>query len=107
MTETRPLRKAVTRDFDAAILREDWQICWGGDAIVQERIVDTRRWSVIHEVVFRAPDDGLLYRARYSVGATEYQNEKPWEYEQNVTAVQVEEYQQTVTAYRDVTELDS
>lgn len=64
--------------------------------IVLCELVDTTRWSVIYEQVFRVKDTGLLYSTSYSSGATEQQDEEPYEYEKDtincpeVFAVQVE-----------------
>lgn len=43
-------------------------------------IVDTFRWSIIHEMIFTTVKDGKFYRTTYSVGATECQDESPYEY---------------------------
>jgi hypothetical protein len=59
------------------------------DNYIQNTIVDHRRWSVTHEIIFER--DGHLYRAYYSVGATEYQDESPWEYEDEVECTEVKE----------------
>lgn len=44
---------------------------------VEDKIVDTTRWSVLHRRIFR--HDGKFYCTRYSVGATEQQDEQPYE----------------------------
>ena len=69
---------------------------------VQDEITDTSRWSVHHYLVFQQNDNGKLYETNYSRGATEYQEEHPFEGEREVTCVEVEEYQKTVTDYREV-----
>lgn len=46
--------------------------------LIHDRIVDTRRWSIDHEVIVK--HDGRFYRDTYSEGATEMQDESPWEY---------------------------
>lgn len=48
--------------------------------VFQDEIIDRKRWSVIHEVVIT---DGKSYWIdSYSKGATENQDELPWEYEE-------------------------
>lgn len=47
--------------------------------MVQSELVDTSRWSNIHEVVYKDLDSGKFYRSTYSVGATECQDERPYE----------------------------
>lgn len=53
--------------------------------------VDTRRWVSVHELVFRAPDDGKAYRVYYEQGLTENQDDHdPWNYEKTIKAEEVE-----------------
>lgn len=47
--------------------------------MVQSELVDTSRWSNIHEVVYKDLDSGKFYSSTYSVGATECQDESPYE----------------------------
>jgi hypothetical protein len=51
-------------------------------------ITDTSRWSVHHKIVFE--HEGKFYQTHYSEGATEQQDESPWEYEEDVDCVEVE-----------------
>ncbi len=53
-----------------------------------------------HELVFRHADK--LYRTSYSVGATENQDETPWELNDQVRAVEVREIQVSATDYQEV-----
>lgn len=55
---------------------------------ITDNIIDTTRWSIIHEIVFE--DNGKFYRTTYSEGATECQDERPWEYEDEVECEEVE-----------------
>ena len=55
---------------------------------IVDRIVDTTRWSVVHEIVFE--DNGKFYQTTYSEGATEMQDERPWEYDDEVECTEVE-----------------
>ncbi len=57
------------------------------NAIV-DNIIDTTRWSIVHEIVFA--DKGKFYRTTYSEGATECQDERPWEYEDEIECEEVE-----------------
>lgn len=58
-------------------------------------IVDTTRWSVIHEIVFMNKD-GKFYQTSYSEGATECQDESLWENESEVECYEVELKEVTV-----------
>lgn len=55
---------------------------------IVDRIIDTTRWSIIHEIVFA--DKGKFYMTTYSEGATERQDERPWEYEDEIECEEVE-----------------
>ncbi|MEG0898331.1 MAG: hypothetical protein RSF40_01295 [Oscillospiraceae bacterium] len=55
---------------------------------IKNDIVDTSRWSIYHEIIFE--DKGKFYRTYYSVGATECQDESPWEYEDEIECIEVE-----------------
>jgi hypothetical protein len=87
------LNTTFTKDEMIDILDE-------GKDVISNEIVDKTRWSIHHEIIFRKNDK--LYRAHYSVGATESQDESPWEYEKRVDCTEVEAYEKTITAYRDV-----
>jgi hypothetical protein len=59
--------------------------------------IDTRRWLSVHELIFRAPDDGKAYRVTYDRGLTENQWCSPFEYRGNtIEAVEVEQRTRTV-----------
>lgn len=64
---------------------------------IKNDIVDTSRWSIHHEIIFE--HDGKFYRTHYSVGATEYQDESPWEYDDEVECTEVELKQVMVTKW--------
>jgi len=56
--------------------------------VITDKIVDTSRWSIIHEIVFE--DNGKFYQTTYSEGATECQDERPWEYKDEIDCYEVE-----------------
>lgn len=58
------------------------------DNAIEDIIVDTSRWSVRHEIVFAFGDKH--FKTNYSVGATEQQDESPWEYESVIRCTEVE-----------------
>lgn len=58
------------------------------DTAIKDTIIDNSRWSIIHEIVFE--DKGKFYMTTYSVGATESQDESPWEYDNEVECAEVE-----------------
>lgn len=59
------------------------EIIWGCDhdyETVYKKIIDNSRWSIQHEIVVRRKSDGKFFRDFYSVGATESQDEGPYDY---------------------------
>lgn len=55
---------------------------------IEEELIDNSRWSLDYRIVFE--DNGKFYETYYSVGATECQEERPWEYEDEVECTEVE-----------------
>lgn len=65
--------------------------------------IDTRRWVSVHRLVFRAPDDGKTYAVTYEQGLTEHQDDHdPWGYGDEITAVEYEPREVTVTRWMPV-----
>jgi hypothetical protein len=58
------------------------------DNAIKNDIIDTSRWSIHHSIIFAY--DNKFYRTWYSEGATECQDESPWEYDNDIECVQVE-----------------
>jgi hypothetical protein len=65
----------LTREAGRAIVQEDTNEF----QVIKDDIVGTSRWSELHRVVFKRIEDGTLWAMRYSVGATEMQDEQPFE----------------------------
>ena len=67
--------------------------------VVEDKIVDNSRWSIRHEAVLQHKETGKFYVTHYSVGATENQDEKPYEYDMEVVLKEVEPVETTVLVY--------
>jgi hypothetical protein len=66
--------------------------------VVYDKIVDTSRWSVISEMVFK--NGGMFYKTSYSTGATESQDESPYEYDGDMIEVkEVFPKEEVITVY--------
>lgn len=65
---------------------------------VSDEIIDHTRWSVVHEIIVKRKSDGLFFVSSYSVGATESQDEAPYEYSDAVFK-QVVPLEKTITYY--------
>lgn len=48
------------------------------DACLEEHIIDSDRWSIHYQGVFEY--QGRFFKVTWSTGATELQDEGPWEY---------------------------
>lgn len=54
---------------------------------IEDKIVSQGRWSIHHEIIFEM--DGRHYLTDYSVGATERQDEGPWECFDNEDEIEI------------------
>jgi hypothetical protein len=68
--------------------------------IIYDNIVDNSRWSIHHEVVFEF--ENKFYKTSYRIGATENQDERPWEYDDTVDCQEVKPVEKTVIVYEKV-----
>ncbi|AWN05255.1 hypothetical protein SEA_IBANTIK_31 [Streptomyces phage Ibantik] len=71
---------------------------------LHDELWDTTRWAHVFEFVFRAPDDGKAYRVYYWTGATEMQDQDLWDWDDEITAIEVEQVQVTKTEWKPVKE---
>lgn len=72
--------------------------------IVENNLYDTSRWSLQYELVFQHKPSGKFYSTCYSTGATECQDESPFEYEGDLIDCQeVEPVEVTKIEYHAVT----
>lgn len=67
---------------------------------IERQIIGNSRWSIDYSCVFE--DGGKHWETTYSVGATESQDEGPWEYEDEIVCTQVEKRQVTVERWEPV-----
>ena len=71
--------------FKTEFLKEELDLPYSA---VEDKVVDNSRWSIYHKIVFEY--NGKHYSTYYSAGATEMQDESPWEYEEEVECIEVE-----------------
>lgn len=79
----------VTKTFSKDAMRE---ILWGdydGYDVVLNEIYDTSRWSNHYTLVFKELATDKFYQTDYREGATEQQDERPFEYEDEVVCTEV------------------
>jgi hypothetical protein len=71
-----------------------------GGEIIEDKIISHSRWSVIHSLIIKYNDK--YYKTSYSVGATEYQDEQAWEYDDEVELVEVHQVPKTIMVWEAV-----
>ena len=64
---------------------------------IEDKVIDNSRWSIQHEIIFEY--EGKNYRTYYQVGATESQDERPWEYDDEVECTEVVQQEVTIMAW--------
>jgi hypothetical protein len=67
---------------------------------ISDTIVENSRWSILHKLIFQ--HEGKVYKTGYSVGATEEQYERPWEYENEVECIEVKLVEKVVKVWEEV-----
>jgi hypothetical protein len=76
------------------------------DKIVFRKILGKRRWSIDVYIVFKHEDK--FYQSTYSYGATESQDESPYEYDDDeIECEEVFPTQVVTTVYKTQKEIDS
>lgn len=66
--------------------------------VVHDQMIDKSRWSIIHELVFKY--HGKFYATTYRYGATESQDERPFEYDPDeIECKEVFPVLKTITVY--------
>jgi len=66
---------------------------------VKTEIVDVTRWSLIYENIYKQKSSGKFFKTSYRVGATEYQDERPYEYLTEAVFEEVFPVEKLVTVY--------
>ena len=97
----------MKRTFDRELLLEilDNGIVNDGFVVYQtkvNKIYEHGRWLIKYTFVFWTSNDNKYWSTPYSIGATENQEQGPWDNMAIVTAIQVEPYDVTITKYKAV-----
>lgn len=93
--------KNVTKKFPKEVLKElAGEEPVGTLESVSCEIQDTSRWSIHYKQVFKDTSTGKFYITHFSCGATESQDERPYEYEgDEVECIEVEPKEKVVITY--------
>lgn len=74
---------------------------YDGVEVILDQIVNQSRWSIHHDIIFKWID-GKYYSTGYIEGATECQDEAPWEYEDEVECTEVHQVEKMVKVWEAV-----
>lgn len=79
----------TTRKFTKTYLIDELKLPYGNKdkvVVIEDTLTYSSRWSIGHELIFRLPDqkEDEGWQVSYSIGATECQDESPWEYEDEI-----------------------
>ena len=91
--ETEEYKILIEKEPDVILKGKDFEKVkkevdgYQSDYIIEDKIVAHSRWSVIHRIVFNHKGNNLC--AIYSVGATEMQDERPFEYNKEIKCYNV------------------
>lgn len=69
---------------------------------IKEELIDKDRWMVCYRIIFKY--NGKFYETFYNVGATEMQDERPWEYESKIRCYEVEQKEVLVKQWVNIKE---
>jgi hypothetical protein len=95
MTDMEKTVLRLTPDEGRSILYEDHE----DFELVTSEIVDNTRWSIVYEDVYQRLSDKKFFKTTYRKGATEYQDERPYEYLTEAVFEEVFPVEKLVTVY--------
>lgn len=67
--------------------------------VIEEKVIGVSRWSIYYGATLQNKKDQKFYGVTYSTGATEMQDEYPFQYEDEVIFEEVFPVQKVVTVY--------
>lgn len=74
--------------------------------IIENEIVDHRRWVIVYKLIFKDINnlaDIKYYQVFYQIGATEYQDESPWEFDgEDIEVTEVKPFERTVIDFKPI-----
>ena len=73
---------------------------------VEDKITGHSRWSIHHDAIHKRLSDGKHFAFYYQVGATEQQDERPYEDQEEVVVSEVERRQVQKWEWREVEDED-
>ncbi len=68
--------------------------------LLEKKQVGSSRWSILYEAIVAY--QGKTYRACYRVGATEVQEERPWEDDKEAELIEVHQVPKTIQVWENI-----
>lgn len=105
MKITKELAQVLLELYENGDATTDWEDGWfGGEQrvnfrLIHSKLINTSRWNHIYERVYWDLDTDKCWRTTYRTGATECQDEVPYEYEKEVELQEVEPVEVKVVTY--------
>jgi hypothetical protein len=92
---------------DKQIVVDEWDLPFGGNPdagveVLEDDVVAQTRWSVVHKMIVRIKDK--FYETTYKVGATECQDESPWQDNNVIVFNEMEQVEKIVKVWQRVPE---
>lgn len=93
----------ISKDFDKQILLDlglPYE-AYDDAEIISDKIVGKNRWAIIHELIFRMPNQepNTAWLTKYYKSATEYQDQQPWD-DNIVKAILVHQVEEIVKVWK-------
>lgn len=108
MKISKALAQMLLELYDVGEATTDWEEDWFEGSLrinfrlMSSRLADTSRWHHIHERVYWDLDADKYWQTTYRVGATECQDEGPYENEEEVVLTEVVPVEIKKTIYKAV-----
>jgi hypothetical protein len=97
-------KKYKTKKFKKEDLQNlVWEDITEGFEVIRDTIEENTRWAILHSMIFKYEDK--YYETSYRVGATEQQDERPYEWEDDeIDCYEKVQAEKTVVIYNPVYE---
>lgn len=68
-------------------------------SIIENEICGKSRWSDVYRLIIERKSDHKFFKGGYRSGATENRDERPWEYQKDVSFSEVFQIEKTIVVY--------
>lgn len=104
MYKTKEFKKDLLLDLIDGVTMVDTNDCCINQ--ISNKIISHERWSIIYELIFEfitKENEVKYYKVNYSVGATECQDETPFQYDKDlIMCYEVKPAKKVITVYEGI-----